>query len=860
MDERWVAGRDAAEEPYRGAAGRTRFASFLLPASGGGMRPVNVPVAVDVRSDRHLAERLFAGRLHDVEGEPLAVPFVYHDPLARRFALVVPPSLRHRVLQERAELMRAIAEDADHPVPPYVARVPVVIGLDGLRAWLQGDAAALFEEVEPLLDGAEAAFAPGAVEEAAHRATTAVGEPAPEGASVVPEASLNGERYSDPGEPVDADDLQIVEDEQEMVSEPTRPRIDTSEAAGAVLGGADVEGWSAGTEDLEAMEAMEEAISGEVELVEEIAEADLVDLDGDLDEEEEVSRPRIALQRPSEVGTDDEATAVRSFEEVERDVHASRVPDSVPPPPEDFDARGGGGMYLQRRGDDLWLHVRREEGHEEAFGRSESVDLLVQLVEVEGAPVALLTLVDFGAERPYARRVALDPRSSDGRAVLEVLARRFGARVALYDEEGRYAEHFAVEAPREENVAWLLQRAGSMREAARVDASTAMERALAVPPPVRPAEAFVSSHVPDSFVQAWTWMERLAEQLSEDALRHAVLVASVPVPRVRATLAEALSAADRWGLVPEARLLEAVRRFDVGALDQERVGAWIQRLDRTEREAGSELEEPVRRVLWRRALDLAELWDVTVPRDVHERAWNLLHAREGDPRRLGDVEDLDEAQLDAMSVEQLGVLLEHPTLRVAAAAALCRRKDAALLPLVYRALRRMSRDDVLRVFPHVLRFGEDAADVLIDGLGARKTFVRQASAIGLGRLKLRRSVAPLVNLLLTEPSEVWREVARVLGELGSSALRSVARAARDPKGQGERLAFALAHLAVAGQREAVERLTEEASSGLAEVAAEALRVLPAVERHRALVAGDGEVPDDPVLTFGRKLEGALVGV
>ncbi len=861
MDERWGADRDAAEEPYRGAVGRTRFVSVLLPTPRGGMRPVNVPVSVDVRSDRHLAERLFAGRLHDVGGgEPLAVPFVYHDPLARRFALVVPRELRHRVLQERAAVLRALADDPEHPVPPYVARVPVVLGLEGLRAWLQGAAAALFEEIEPLAEQ-DRGFVPDLADEATHRATTAVGEPAP---SEPPPDRGGGERLSDPGEPVDVADLQVVEDEQELVAEPTRPRIASEPLAEPSGSGESFGGWGEGVheaagsdlEDLESAEALEEAVSGEVELVEEIAEEDLVRFEED--DEEEVSRPRIAVPREAEE-EDEAATAVRSLEEMEREAREAGPSDSVPPAPEALGRWDGGGLHLQLREGRLWLHVRREEGYEHAFQRDEEVDLLVQLVEVEGAPVALLALVDRSGERPYVRRLALDPRAKQGRTTLEALAERFAVEVAVYDEGSRYVGRLRVASEREENVAWLLARTEAMRGAARVDAATAMERALAVPPPIRSkAGSLLVQEPPDAVGEAWAWMERVAEQVSEEGLRRLVLGASMPVGRVRATVEAALALADRWGLVPEERLLEAARRLEVGVLDKARIGAWIDALARTDADPASGLETPARRILWRRALDLATAHDVAVPRDVHERAWRLLHAHEGETRRLGDLNDLDEVQLAALSAEQLGVLLEHPRLRVGAAVALCRRGDVELLPLAYRALRRMSREDVIHVFPHVMAFGEEAADVLIDGLGARKTFVRQASAIGLGRLRLRRSVAPLVHLLLSEPSEVWREVARVLGDLGSSAVRSVARAARDPKGQEERLVLALAHLAVAGQREAVERMRDDATTSLAEVAREAMGRLPEAERHRAVISGETPAPEaDPVLGFGWRLEEAL---
>ena len=51
----------------------------------------------------------------------LALSFVYHDPDARKFALVVPTALAHLELGV-SKLMAEIAEDTLHSVPAYVKR------------------------------------------------------------------------------------------------------------------------------------------------------------------------------------------------------------------------------------------------------------------------------------------------------------------------------------------------------------------------------------------------------------------------------------------------------------------------------------------------------------------------------------------------------------------------------------------------------------------------------------------------------------------------------------------------------------------------------------------------------------------
>ena len=75
---------------------------------------------VNVVTHPELKARVLAGQLHRLEdGRELALPFVYHDPLACKFALVIPSALAHLEMKEWARLMTEVAEDTTHPVPGY---------------------------------------------------------------------------------------------------------------------------------------------------------------------------------------------------------------------------------------------------------------------------------------------------------------------------------------------------------------------------------------------------------------------------------------------------------------------------------------------------------------------------------------------------------------------------------------------------------------------------------------------------------------------------------------------------------------------------------------------------------------------
>jgi hypothetical protein len=129
---------------------------------------------------------------------------------------------------------------------------------------------------------------------------------------------------------------------------------------------------------------------------------------------------------------------------------------------------------------------------------------------------------------------------------------------------------------------------------------------------------------------------------------------------------------------------------------------------------------------------------------------------------------------------------------------------------VFGALRRMTRGEAVRVLPSIVTFGDRAVPHLVDGLRSRKAYLRQGCALALGVLKSGEGIDPLCDLLCGEPTDVWREIARAIGELGSGAVMSLAARLRDPTSQEpemrERIAWALAHVAARGGRSPVETL------------------------------------------------------
>ena len=126
-----------ATAPYEGRAGQTRKERVHMVEGDGSVRTVEVHRTVNVATHPELKRRVLEGALHRLaDGRELALPFVYHDPNARKLALVIPTPLAHLEMKEWSRLMAEVSEDAEHSVPTYVREGTTVLGLGALALFL----------------------------------------------------------------------------------------------------------------------------------------------------------------------------------------------------------------------------------------------------------------------------------------------------------------------------------------------------------------------------------------------------------------------------------------------------------------------------------------------------------------------------------------------------------------------------------------------------------------------------------------------------------------------------------------------------------------------------------------------------
>ena len=127
----------ALEGPYSGASGRTRTEHVRVFRPGREPLEVEVFRVVNVSEHPDLRAPALSGALHRLDdGEDIEVPYVFHDPEARQFALVIPDGARGRELSERARLLDRLMKEQETTVPEYVRQFAVVYGHQGLRSYV----------------------------------------------------------------------------------------------------------------------------------------------------------------------------------------------------------------------------------------------------------------------------------------------------------------------------------------------------------------------------------------------------------------------------------------------------------------------------------------------------------------------------------------------------------------------------------------------------------------------------------------------------------------------------------------------------------------------------------------------------
>jgi hypothetical protein len=493
----------------------------------------------------------------------------------------------------------------------------------------------------------------------------------------------------------------------------------------------------------------------------------------------------------------------------------------------------------------------------------------IMLHRMPDYPLVVLAVV-IPSDPEASLCVPLDFRAASGKEVLRALASSFVAEVELHDPTGRRILAREISAPLEDNARFVLSAAQdaigqskqpSFAQAARAFAQPSFDRLgrkrhnfaedsfsqLGSPAQAKLATGIVGYWCePDNedylvLVQSFplVWWRRIRSRVASAALESGI---ALPKPLAEQALGEGLvpSRRELWSRILAA-FAEVALHLRTNDLDPTAEWENWQHLLRECDAAGVSVDPQVAelaRAAGKRAQEIAEA-------ELPAPAENAL------PAPLGE-----------LSEEELLPLLERRELRRDAALELSTRPGGArFLGEIFAIVPKLTRGEAMRVLPALVRFAAKTEPYFIQGLESRKSFVRQGCALGLGSLRSQDGSPALVRLLGEEPTDIWKEVARALGDIGPSAVLPLAGRIKGASGdQRERIAFALAHVSARGGRGSVEALADGRDAATRQVALRALVL------HDAAKTADREVkgPEGPreatvIRSFTRRFYEALSG-
>lgn len=792
------------DPPYTGTAGATRREVVFVPTPEGGARRVEIVRGVNAATDPTLARQALEGTLHRHADHDLAVPFVFHDPAARRFALVVPPGLAHQELVLRAELLTRLAADTSEPIPAYVREARLVLGAPGLRRWLEepderaarDDLAAREERVRRR------------AEDVTRRESDAL---AREDALTTREDSVAQDELAMRANMAALSAREAkLRVREETAAEPVAPEPAVGEAEPSMSLAPEGPETSASHAGDDSMELEPDELTGRLSLARAEPGPDAAEIEPEPDElaAEEVSPVDEAAESPS----------------IEAPLRLS--PRSTTP----WAAVVDGTVRL-------WC-----PGTTETAAVVSGDDVVVRLqVAADGTqPLALLALLRGDAGETIAR-VVLDLRSPEDRAVLESLGRIFRVRVEVVTIAGRSIASHVLGAPCEPVAQRALEVLGARvadDELLTAESARLLREGVA-------SEVDASAALPDDerdlstaegVSRALVAYEPLLD--GECAARTA-LTTGVPVAQIEAAAKRLILAALRVGAaLPRAYVERAIKAGvvpDEATLVVRGMQAYRRSVDAGVATIGRRRADAS--VAWGPLLDAARRLEL--PIDATVRAAVAAVWDPDDPASVAPPDDRTApSSIAAMDLgERLG-WITHPAVRWDVARSLAGSDAPGHIPALRLALHRLPAADCVRIAVGLQEQGDALADLWVELLASPRPALVGVGATVAGLLRLRRALTPLVQHALSPDVGAWRLMGWAAGGFGPALVRAVRSAEGAPV---ERLAWVLAHAVAQGGAREMERARHGADPTFEQAATRALALQDEVQRWTsALREGRGE--------------------
>ena len=808
----------ASSSEYMGQVGQTRQETIHYTCDTCGfLFGGRIYRGVNVATDPGIGEHLEQGTLNQLicpDCGAICVPqieLVYHDPGARILALILPDSMRHRELESRAKLLLALEKDPA-VVPEYVKPAAVVFGASGLLR-LQDEG-----QVLSSLDRKRRQKQTDLQETLVRRQAELEDR---ESALLAREEDLQAKQ-----EDLVARKAKLVKDKTELA-----------------------QGWSDVEQERESLRALSVDLQAKERAFRERARAQTGPVREDRRDTNEMEgvAEQILEQETAELELDQE-------ERPQEDVDRWRTSD----------ARQGFVLSESR----VYLLARPRPAKLEKFmGLPPTYQ--VQLFGFPGGPlVSLVLLPDDSQPEDWTKEAlfwTLDPGKGEDRRLLDILAAGARIDVEFYDEEARSVATYEVDSPLAENVKYLLHRADVQIESmdpalrdfgAAVEAYRDMgEDRLGRKQHNFSPESFQELPSPAAARLALGIVSYWSEPDNQDYL---LLVKSFPITYWRNIRQRVINRALEFGLSLSPPLVDFALEQGLAKSREELLRTAVSNFAEVSlRIKPSDLDPTQEWENWKLLLADCVVEEVRVDPEIEELA--AAAAKRASPEE-------DEASpggdLSLLDKEELLPLLTDREMRRDAALELCERLDLDFLEPIFNAVCNMTRAEVARVLPAMIHFGDDAIPQFIQGLRHRKSFVRQGCALAMGALKAGGELEPLMDMLLSEPTNVWKEAARALGSMGPQALGALIAGVRSADGDGrERISWALAQVALTESgRSEVDAMANGRNARLAKVAERALDVLDQVELLDKEVRGEVKLAEQTIVrSFSRRFFDALSG-
>jgi hypothetical protein len=732
------------------------------------------------------------------EGCRVAEPVLIHDVAGSRFAMLVPQMLGHLEIELRADLLEALATADPDLVPQYVVDFDTLLGGGDLASWREapadrGDERPASVSSVPPRPGARAqspALAPSLLPDVAakdiHEAFADLARPDTVAPSLPPEPEEDepqedvGSLFADEEEEDDwLPEKDFGHDEDKTPVPEPEPAHGPKPAAHKQAKGRPTPTVAAARLPQRRSESDFSDILSDDDLVEE-KEAPARD-----DEPEMLDDDDLVVEEPAPAPAGGRARATSGRDE-------KRGP-LAPRPMID-----GARSHFEVAHDRVVLHHRISEADLVEVD-PDRADLWFQLHFANGFPLVALTLVfDPKARHPRSLSWLLDVTKESHREVAHAMRRKYRAEIRLYDEDLAELKRFAAGGERELNISIVMDRAAKAMAdlpPERRSFDQAVEAFASEPEPlgrVRPPFQSDKEPTPENFEDSRLLLELVHGWLAPERYDYLVLTRSFPLDQFQEVVSEALRHAVRFGIRVEGNLMDRCVALGLATDRKDLVRRLVAAFDELVRQ-GDGPDEEAEAQNWADLLADAKSVGVEIDPDTRDRAELTLE-------RLGLLDDEIERwrteleQPAKAATETLAAMLRHRSLRLGALEALAARGEPSAFPALLDGFSRLEPAVLPQAVKAVAGLGEALADGLVTLLGSPRTHVRQAAAVLLGANPLRRTVTPLIQHLLAEPTPVWLDLARAVAVSGSMSLKPLERHLADDEADEGRLATALSFI------------------------------------------------------------------